>query len=74
MDKPNEVDALRETLMGMPWKDLQEVAAKAGLSPSTVDKIRRGLSRDPGVLKVRALQRVLKGRKAKAVQGEQKAA
>jgi transcriptional regulator with XRE-family HTH domain len=67
MDKPNDVEALRETLRGMPWQDLQEVAHSAGLSPSTVDKIRRGISKEPGVFKVQALLRALEARNAKAL-------
>lgn len=62
----NEVDTLRATLRGLAWKDLQEVAHSAGLSPSTVDKIRRGLSKEPGVFKIQALQQALKSRGVEA--------
>jgi transcriptional regulator with XRE-family HTH domain len=67
MDNPIDVETLRATLRAMVWSELKEVALEAGLKVSTVDKIRRGLSREPGVFKVQALQRALEARSAKVV-------
>lgn len=66
MDTHFDVDALRARLMEMDWGELVKVSHQAGLSASTVDKIRRGLSKDPGVLKVSALCATLRQRDAAA--------
>lgn len=59
MDSQIDLDALRATLMAMRWGELREVATRAGLSPSTVDKIRRNLSKQPSFQKINALAAAL---------------
>ena len=73
MEQPMDMESLRKRLQAMSHREVIELAAKAGLKPSTVVKIRSGYTPDPRISNVEALVKALqdepapKRSKAKAI-------
>lgn len=70
MDKLNELEVVRQKLKDLPRSKVLLIADAAQISPSTLQKFRAGIIREPGFGKVTALLAAM--RKLRGVLAETK--
>ena len=59
MDSQIDLPELRQRLMALRWSALVDLSKRAGLPASTVDKIRRDISKQPSFQRVQAIAKAL---------------